>query len=218
MTFNKHLLCRYNKFSRFIPKPDSACKYIKNNNGPDGVAMFYKKSKFECLSEDHKVLEAWGAATNQVALAMRLQERGSGREVTVVTTHLKARRGALLSNIRTQQGEDLVTWVEEVRGGTPVILTGDFNAEPSEPVLETLTSDARTPLQSSYSVSDLEYTTWKIRDSGEEKHVLDYVFHSPELETRRTLDMPETREVEADKFPSLRYASDHLSLVTDIAI
>lgn len=203
---------------RFIPKPDSACKYIKNNNGPDGVAMFYKKSKFECLSEDHKVLEAWGAATNQVALAMRLQERGSGREVTVVTTHLKARRGALLSNIRTQQGEDLVTWVEEVRGGTPVILTGDFNAEPSEPVLETLTSDARTPLQSSYSVSDLEYTTWKIRDSGEEKHVLDYVFHSPELETRRTLDMPETREVEADKFPSLRYASDHLSLVTDIAI
>ena len=180
--------------------------------------MFYKKSKFECLSEDHKVLEAWGAATNQVALAMRLQERGSGREVTVVTTHLKARRWALLSNIRTQQGEDLVTWVEEVRGGTPVILTGDFNAEPSEPVLETLTSDARTPLQSSYSISDLEYTTWKIRDSGEEKHVLDYVFHSPELETRRTLDMPETREVEADKFPSLRYASDHLSLVTDIAI
>ena len=136
----------------------------------------------------------------------------------VVTTHLKARRGALVTNIREQQGGDLVSWVEKVRGGRPVILTGDFNAEPSEPVLETLTSSVKTPLQSSYSISDLEYTTWKIRDSGEEKHVLDYVFHSPELETKRTLAMPDTREVSADKFPSLRYASDHLSLVTDIAI
>ena len=100
----------------------------------------------------------------------------------------------------------------------PLILTGDLNAEPTEPVLETLTSNVKTPLQSSYSISDLEYTTWKIRDSGEEKHVLDYVFHSPDLETRQTLSMPDTREVIADKFPSLRYASDHLSLVTDIAI
>ena len=203
---------------RFIPKPDSACKYIQNNNGPDGVAIFYKKSKFQSLGEDHKVLEAWGAATNQVALAMTLVEKASGREVVVVTTHLKARRGALLTNIREQQGGDLITWVEGVREGRPVILTGDFNAEPTEPVLETLTSNVKTPLQSSYSISDLEYTTWKIRDSGEEKHVLDYVFHSPDLETRRTLSMPDTREVSADKFPSLRYASDHLSLVTDIAI
>lgn len=153
-----------------------------------------------------------------MALALTLQEKGSGREVVVVTTHLKARRGALLTNIREQQGGDLMTWVEQVREGRPVILTGDFNAEPSEPVLETLTSNVKTPLQSSYSISDLEYTTWKIRDSGEEKHVLDYVFHSPDLETRQTLSMPDTREVSADKFPSLRYASDHLSLVTDIAI
>ena len=153
-----------------------------------------------------------------MALALTLQEKGSGREVVVVTTHLKARRGALLTNIREQQGGDLMTWVEKVREGRPVILTGDFNAEPSEPVLETLTSNVKTPLQSSYSISDLEYTTWKIRDSGEEKHVLDYVFHSPDLETRQTLSMPDTREVSADKFPSLRYASDHLSLVTDIAI
>ena len=68
---------------RFIPKPDSACKYIQNNNGPDGVAIFYKKSKFQSLGEDHKVLEAWGAATNQVALAMTLVEKASGREVVV---------------------------------------------------------------------------------------------------------------------------------------
>jgi len=217
-TFLAPALASVGYCGRFIPKPDSACKYIQNNNGPDGVAIFYKKSKFQSLGEDHKVLEAWGAATNQVALALTLQEKGSGREVVVVTTHLKARRGALLTNIREQQGGDLMTWVEQVREGRPVILTGDFNAEPSEPVLETLTSNVKTPLQSSYSISDLEYTTWKIRDSGEEKHVLDYVFHSPDLETRQTLSMPDTREVSADKFPSLRYASDHLSLVTDIAI
>ena len=86
-----------------MPKPDSACKYLKSNNGPDGVAIFYRNSSFECDSHNTKVLEAFGASTNQVVLAMNLIQKETGDKLCVVTTHLKARKGDLLANIREQQ-------------------------------------------------------------------------------------------------------------------
>ena len=65
---------------------------------------------------------------------------------------------------------------------------------------------------------NLEYTTWKIRETGEQKHILDYIFHSPELQTVSTLDMPTEQQVGEDRLPSLQFASDHLSLVANIKI
>ena len=203
-------------FCSFKPKPDSACNYVQNNNGPDGVAIFYKNSKFNLLNEDSKVLEAWGSPTNQVTLAMNLEVKETGRDICVVTTHLKARKGSLLANIRDQQGADLMNWIENVRDGRSVILTGDFNAEPSEPVVDTITKNSNFQLHSSYNLKDLDFTTWKIRDSGEEKHTLDYIFHSKDLETIQTLDMPSEEDIGVSRLPSLQYASDHLSLVSDI--
>ena len=112
-----------------------------------------------------------------------------------------------------------MTWIKNIQEeGSSVILTGDFNAEPSEPVLETVTHDSSLHLQSSYSIPDTDFTTWKIRDSGEEKHVLDYIFHTPELQTLRTLDMPSESDVGSSRLPSLRYASDHVSLVSDFKL
>ena len=64
----------------------------------------------------------------------------------------------------------------------------------------------------------LEYTTWKIRETGEQNHILDYIFHSPQLQTVSTLDMPTDQQVGEDRLPSLQFASDHLSLVADIQI
>jgi len=97
----------------FKPKPDSACKYVENNNGPDGVAIFYKDSKFNLHHKEGKVLEAWGSPTNQVSLALNLEMKETGRDICVVTTHLKARKGSMLANIRDQQGADLMTWIEK---------------------------------------------------------------------------------------------------------
>ena len=65
---------------------------------------------------------------------------------------------------------------------------------------------------------NLEYTTWKIRETGEQKNILDYIFHSPQLQTVSTLDMPTEQQVGEDRLPSLQFASDHLSLVSDIKI
>lgn len=203
---------------RFVPKPDSPCIYLNANNGPDGCAIFYKTERFDLLSESSKVLEVWKVQSNQVLMGFNLKETESGNEICVATTHLKARSGALLSTLRNEQGKDILEWLESFRCGRPVIITGDFNAEPSEPIFKTMTQSEKIPLQSSYEISgteNVEYTTWKIRESGEQKHILDYVFHSSELETITTLDMPTEEQIGEDRLPSVQFPSDHLNLVAE---
>jgi nocturnin len=178
---------------RFVPKPDSPCIYLESNNGPDGCAIFFKADKFELLSEASKVLEVWKVQSNQVILSLNLREKNSGKEICIATTHLKARSGALLSTLRNEQGKDILDYLDSFCEGRPIIISGDFNAEPTEPVFKTLMQNEKTPLQSAYKIAEhekedsLQYTTWKIRETGEQKHVLDYIFHSPQLETISTL-------------------------------
>lgn len=50
----------------FVPKPDSPCVYIKDNNGPDGCAIFYKNDRFDLLEKHDKILQVWTVHSNQV--------------------------------------------------------------------------------------------------------------------------------------------------------
>ena len=116
-----------------------------------------------------------------------------------------------------------------MRGGRPVILTGDLNGLPSEQFYSVLTGSEALPLVSSYRVREedsseggrmVEYTTWKIREEqGEQKHILDYILHTPgQLLTINTLDVPAGDQLGEDRLPSPQLASDHVSLVADIAV
>ena len=158
-------------------------------------------------------------------LCMILKHNDSGAEVCVATTHLKAKLGTLRSSFRNEQVQDILEWLESIHGDRPVIIGGDFNGEPSEPFYSTLMKNTAVPLVSAYAMEDdntkegnLEYTTWKIRETGEQKYILDYIFHSPQLETVSTLDMPSEQQLGEDKLPSLQFASDHLSLVADLCL
>jgi len=214
---------------RFLAKPDSPCIHLDSNNGPDGCAIYFKKRKFEKIRKTSRVLKVWGARSNQVVLSMILRHRDSGEEICVATTHLKAKLGDLQSSFRYEQSKDILCWLEAIRGERPVIMAGDFNGLPSEAFYKTLTENTTTPLVSAYKIKEdtrqvtnqedcLEYTTWKIRDTGEQKHILDYIFHSPELETVSTLGMPSEQQIGPTRLPSLQFASDHLSLVADIRL
>ena len=80
----------------------------------------------------------------QVVLTTTLRSRADPSvRLCVATTHLKARNGALLSTLRNEQGKDIVQFladnVEAEDEDAAVILTGDFNAEPTEPVFTTVT-------------------------------------------------------------------------------
>ena len=179
----------------------------------------------------------------QVVLAATLRHKETQQELAVVTTHLKARRGALLSTLRAEQGADLLQWLASVlpRPATPLVLTGDLTAPPSEAVVAgVLTRGSRLPLTSAYPLDTLGWSTWKVscdwraaghvtptltliggqvRDTGEEKHVLDYILHSPaSVRTLAVLDPPPPEAVGEARLPSLQFPSDHLSLVADLAI
>ena len=161
----------------------------------------------------------------QVAVVMLLRVRETGQEICVATTHLKARTGALLSTLRNEQGKDLLDFVKTHCGGRPVIICGDFNAEPTEPVYLTLLRCETLRLASAYasagdsadaSPSEPPYTTWKIREEGEVCHTIDYVFFSQDTFTvEAVLDFPTGEEIGEGRVPSFGYPSDHFSLVCD---
>ena len=163
----------------------------------------------------------------EVILGGILRSRHSGQELVVATTHLKAKFGDLRASFRHEQSKDILKWLEAIRGGRPIILAGDLNGLPSENFFSTLTSDRDVPLVSSYGVKEedgedrevMDYTTWKVRDSGEQKHILDYILHTPgQLETLRTLNVPDEAAVGEARLPSQRFSSDHMSLVADISL
>ncbi|VVC28506.1 Hypothetical protein CINCED_3A022165 [Cinara cedri] len=203
----------------FVPKPDSPCVYIKDNNGPDGCAIFYKNNRFDLLEKHDKILQVWTVHSNQVTLLLILKDKCTGQELCVTTTHLKARKGALLSTLRNEQGKDLLQFISSYAGDRPTIICGDFNAEPTEPVYSTMCSCPDLPLDSAYKVSGLEppYTSWKIRGGeGEVMHTIDYMFYSKnKLTVSSLLNMPIERDIGENRVPSMSYPSDHFSLVSD---
>ena len=69
---------------------------------------------------------------------MVLRHLQTRKEICVVTTHLKARRSALLTWIRNAQAQDLISFTKVVSEGRPSIICGDFNGDPDEPFYNTV--------------------------------------------------------------------------------
>lgn len=157
--FLERMLGSQNYNGIFFPKPDSPCLYIQDNNGPDGCAIFYKRDKFELINFDTRVLEVWRVQSNQVAIVANLRINESGKEICICTTHLKARNGALLSKLRNEQGKDLLRFVNAMAQGRPVIISGDFNAEPIEPIYSTVLSYKALGLSSAYADLNIKEKT-----------------------------------------------------------
>lgn len=155
----------------------------------------------------------------QVAITLILKDTWTGNSLCVATTHLKARSGALMSSIRKEQGRALLEFVHSSSAGCPMVICGDFNAEPTEPVYE-LISNSSLNLGSAYAYEgeEPEYTSWKIREDGEQCQTLDYIFYSKnQLQVNSVLKFPDGFEIGETRLPSLIYPSDHLSLVCDLS-
>lgn len=164
----------------------------------------------------------------QVAILLMLRIRESGQEICVVTTHLKARNGTVLSMLRNEQGKDLLEFISSHYNSRPLLVCGDFNAEPTEPVYSTVIN-SNLKLSSAYADSNLytqdmscrepPFTTWKIREEGEVCHTIDYVFYSrKDMDVEAVLDLPAEEEIGEDRVPSFSYPSDHFSLVCDLKL
>jgi len=102
------------------------------------MAIFYRKARLEPLEFDHFWLSDtpnviastnWGNTNRRMTTWVRFRERASGREFYVFNTHLDhalrlaREKGALLIRHRVQ---------EVATNNLPVLLIGDFNAEPGK--------------------------------------------------------------------------------------
>ena len=141
-----------------------------------------------------------------------------------VATHFKAGRDyAEAAEIRRQQAASLVKLVKGLKGESPdcgsVILCGDFNGEPGEKFYDVISSGIGD-ISSAYKVAnggrEPEYTTYKKRaGSDPQRRCIDYIwFSGGALRLTEVLKLPTPQEIGHDiMLPSLRFPSDHLSLV-----
>lgn len=145
------------------------------------------------------------------------RRRSDGAELWVATTHLKARIGSFLAALRKEQGLDLLEFIRSTAGeNTPLLLTGDLNADPDEPVHSVLRS---SNLQSAYHNQEPFYTTWAIRGDSEYRRLLDYILYRPNsLIAERLLRVPEEGDIGPERVPSTKYPSDHFALVADFVL
>ncbi len=200
-------------------KVKSPCSRIEPNNGPDGCALFYRTSRFSLLESRELVLrDSQGVETDQVAILARLQPQVPGLPpVCVAVTHLKAKAG--YEELRLAQGRHLQTEMEAFAAGQPAVVCGDFNAPPTEPVYQQLSS-AQGGLRSAYCHDNQEpvFTTWKFRPGKESKHTIDYVWYSPaSLELCQVWAIPSEQEIGDAALPCPNYPSDHASLCAAFA-
>lgn len=218
----------------FLAKPWSPCLDVEQNNGPDGCALFYRRSRFSLQATSHLRLSAMMLPTNQVAIVQTLTCTATGRQFCVAVTHLKARSG--WERLRSAQGADLLQRLRSITsqcaamsqnqatpGSIPLVVCGDFNAEPREEVYRRFSSsplglNSAYKLLSSDGETEPAYTTWKIRPSGESCSTLDYIWYSHDsLSVDCLLDIPTEEQIGPDRLPSYHYPSDHLSLVCDLS-
>lgn len=217
------ILSRLGYQCTFLAKPWSPCLDVEHNNGPDGCALFFLQDRFRLVNSAKIRLSARTLKTNQVAIAETLQCCETGRLLCFAVTHLKARTG--WERFRLAQGSDLLHNLESITEGAtvPLIICGDFNAEPTEEVYKRFASSSLN-LNSAYKLlsedgeSEPPYTTWKIRPTGESCHTLDYIWYSQHaLRVNSALGLPTEEQIGPNRLPSFNYPSDHLSLVCDFS-
>ena len=227
-SYFQQLLTKLGYAGKFFPKPSSPCLDFAGNNGPDGCAVFHKTSRLDLLQSDTLVLQQNQLDTNQVSIMCNFKCKQSGREFTVATTHLKAKSG--YEALRLEQGRYLLKNLRQFSHGRAVLLCGDFNAVPSEAVIQHLSADD-SGLSSAYrhlaqdGSTDAPYTSWKIRagpspdePDRESCKTIDFIFYDKDnVCIEALLSIPSEAEIGPDRLPSRSYPSDHLSLAAVVS-
>ncbi|CAH8457928.1 unnamed protein product [Schistosoma mattheei] len=232
----------------FLPKMSSPCLMVKNNHGPDGLAVIYRNDNYELIKSEKIPLNE---DNSRYALFCHFIPKDVGHlnkscpDIYLICLHLKAK--VYCSEIRRKQGEELVkylnSFIKRISSTStpvnstvfpPIFICGDFNAEPTEPVINilqnfSLNSNTLYKLTSAYYVAggckEPEFTTWKIRKSKriveltEDCHTIDYIWYCDRLCTLLgAWSIPSKTEIGPNGLPSAIFPSDHMNLIADFSL
>ncbi|MEG0889124.1 MULTISPECIES: endonuclease/exonuclease/phosphatase family protein [Bacteroides] len=182
-------------------------------------ALWYKKDRFALLdsgtfwlSETPHVAgsKGWDGACERIASWAKLKDRASGKEYFALNTHLDH-----VGVVARREGVTLILdQVNKLSSGLPIIVTGDFNAEPESDVIKHVTdSTVQKHLTNARSVSPVIYgPAWSFHDFGkipyDKRPLIDYVFVNNRLKVLRYGVLAET---ENDAF-----LSDHAPVLVTV--
>lgn len=212
----------------FFDKLSSPCLDFEHHTGPDGCAIFYLTSKIKLILKHEIRLKDNDEVTNQVCLGCTFglveNEYSTCQNFTVAVTHLKAKTG--YSDLRFRQGSFLLRYLEQKVESSPLVVCGDFNAGPEEPIYaafkESILGLRSLGTNLTATKSEPLYTTWKIRGgpqgNTESCKTIDYIWYTKHFQPKAILQIPSGEDLGENKLPSLSYPSDHLSLVCDLQL
>ena len=184
--------------------------------------ILYRTARFELRdsgtfwlsAEPEKVgSKGWDASLPRICTWAKLFDKENAREFYFFNTHFDHRG----EQARLESAKLIVKQVAALRGASPVILTGDFNATPeSEPIQAILTTAnaAGTRLADSRTLSKANpvgpETTWNGFEKVMPNRRIDFAFIGGPLEVL-------TYEEVVDQLPDDRFPSDHFPVRIKIA-
>ena len=134
--------------------------------GPDGNAIFFSKEKFSLIKSYHHVLRMQDeTCTKSTVLICELVHLKTGKDITLMVTHLKAKETPEFMEVRRNQSIHRVKLVNEItnqKKKSNIILAGDFNASLEEPAYKLLREAGMSSAYETVCGAEPEYTTWKV--------------------------------------------------------
>lgn len=184
-------------------------------------ALWYKKDRFTLLdsgnfwlSETPLIIasKGWDGACVRIASWVKLKDKKSGKSLFALNTHFD-HIGVVA---RKESVKLILNKVAELSKGIPVIVTGDFNAEPESNVIKGLTDTSNNKhLIDSRTVSPIVYgPAWSFHDFGRiplnERTLIDYIFVRNGVKVLKYGVLAETKDS--------TFLSDHAPILVRIAI
>ncbi len=174
-------------------------------------AIFYKKSKYDLvkggnfwLSEtpDKPGSKSWDAAITRICSWVQLKDKSTGKTIFVFNTHFDHKG----KEARRNSARLIRQYIDSLAGTDPVIVTGDFNLEPSDVGYTTMTQKEgyRVGLNDTWMEGALNYTDCGFEVSNKKCSRIDYIFASPQYSRK-------SYTVHTDN-NGIYYPSDHLTV------
>lgn len=187
-------------------------------------AIFYNKNRFEELesgyfwlseSPDSVGSKGWDGACERIATWARLEDKESKAKLFFMNTHLDH-----VGKIARQEGVTLLlSKANSMANGLPIVITGDFNAQPdSEVIKHVLAKDNQIQMFDSRKIAnkigDNTEGDWTFHGFGEvpegEREYIDYIFVDGNIEVYEFSILP-------SKINDI-YLSDHRSIISKIKL
>lgn len=152
-------------------------------------AIFYKKDKFEVLEQktfwlsetpDVPGSKSWDAAITRVVTFAILKDKATGKSFAYFNTHFdhmgKEARKNSAKLIKTYIARLITSG--SLKKKTPILISGDFNSEPSDEPYKTIIDGKDVTLFDSRPSNDLTGTFCGFEVNAMKCKTIDYVFHS----------------------------------------